>query len=306
MENERKVVGTGETVYDILFRDGQPVAAVAGGSCFNSIISVGRAGVPCSFVGYTGADEVGRRTVAFLRRNGVDTAHFLLRSGEQSAISLAFLGEDGDATYSFYRQPLSVSGGWTLPRMNGGDVLIFGSYFAACPAMQPLVRQLLEEAVQAHGIVYYDINFRRNHQAEREELLPAIRRNISRSTIVRGSTDDFDVLFGSRCARDIYKRYVSSLCPILICTSGAGSIVVCTPQGEHEFQPPHVENVVSTVGAGDSFNAGMACALIRRDIMPGNLCRLGREDWQQLVATACGFAAETCRSTENYIARRPL
>ena len=59
----RKVVGVGETILDILFKNNQPVAAVAGGSSFNSIISVGRAGVPCAFVGYTGADVVGQQTI---------------------------------------------------------------------------------------------------------------------------------------------------------------------------------------------------------------------------------------------------
>lgn len=57
MENSRKVIGAGETILDILFRQGQPVAAVPGGSTFNSIISVGRSGVPCAFV------EIGRAHV---------------------------------------------------------------------------------------------------------------------------------------------------------------------------------------------------------------------------------------------------
>ena len=87
MEKARKVVGVGETVLDILFRGGQPEAAVHGGSSFNSIVSVGRAGVPCTFVGYTGADIVGRQTIEFLRANGVGTEHFQVREGEKSAVS---------------------------------------------------------------------------------------------------------------------------------------------------------------------------------------------------------------------------
>ena len=82
MTNGRKVIGVGETILDILFRGGQPVAAVPGGSSFNSIISVGRASVPCTFVGYTGADHVGEQTVEFLRSNGVGTEHFQMFDGE--------------------------------------------------------------------------------------------------------------------------------------------------------------------------------------------------------------------------------
>ena len=66
----RKVIGMGETIMDIIFHGAQPTAAVPGGSSFNSIISIGRAGIPAVFVGETGHDEVGRpiRRVAGLPR----------------------------------------------------------------------------------------------------------------------------------------------------------------------------------------------------------------------------------------------
>lgn len=301
MEHIRKVIGVGEAILDILFRDGQPEAAVHGGSSFNSIISVGRAGVPCTFVGYTGADIVGQQTVRFMQDNGVGTEHFQLRQGEKSAISLAFIGENGDATYSFYKEPPHVSSAWTLPEMSLGDVMLYGSYYAVCPGMRPLFAQLLERAAKAGVIVYYDLNYRSNHRDELQQLTPHILQNFRQSTVVRGSADDFEVMFSTRDARDIYKMYISQYCKYLICTAGAGSIMVCTPTAFHEFQAPPIDNVVSTVGAGDSFNAGFACALIWEGILPEDLPSLGRDAWQRLVATACRFAGETCRSKENYI-----
>ena len=301
MENSRKVVGVGEAILDILFRDGQPVAAVPGGSTFNSLISVGRAGVPCTFVGYTGADRVGEQTADFLRSNGVGTEHFQTRDGEKSAISLAFLGENGDATYSFYREAPHVRDGWTVPEMACGDVLLYGSYYAVCAGMRPLITQLLERANQAGAIVYYDLNFRRNHSGELDSLMPVILQNFRQSTIVRGSADDFDVIFSSRDARYIYRMYISRHCPCFICTDGAGQITVCTPADSYEFQTPPIDDLVSTIGAGDSFNAGFSCALIWEGVSPESLPGLGRDVWQRLIATACRFAGETCRSKENYI-----
>lgn len=304
MENSRKIVGVGETILDILFRDGQPVAAVPGGSSFNSIISVGRAGVPCTFVGYTGADCVGQQTVDFLRSNGVGTESFQIRQGEKSAVSLAFLDHDGDATYTFYREPLHMRDSWTLPTLAHGDVLLYGSYYAACAGMRPLITQLQDLAAQTAAIVYYDLNFRPGHSDERESLTPVIQQNFRRSTIVRCSTDDIDVLFSSRSARDIYNRYIRHCCPYFICTAGAERIIVCTPRECYEFAAPSITDVVSTVGAGDSFNAGFSCALIWEGIMLEDLPGLGYNTWQRLIATACRFAGETCRSTENYIAHK--
>ena len=163
MENVRKVIGVGESILDILFRGGKPVAAVPGGSSFNSIISVGRAGVPCTFVGYTGDDYVGRQTVEFLRENGVGTDHFQLRKGEKSAISLAFLGQNHDANYLFYKETPHVASSWTLPAVERGDVMLYGSYFAACTGMRPLIVQMLERAAQGSAIVYYDMYLSVNH-----------------------------------------------------------------------------------------------------------------------------------------------
>ena len=49
----RKVIGIGETILDILFHDGQPQAAVPGGSIYNAVISLGRMGQNVTFISET-------------------------------------------------------------------------------------------------------------------------------------------------------------------------------------------------------------------------------------------------------------
>ena len=297
----RKVIGMGETILDILFRDNQPVAAVPGGSSFNSIVSVGRVGVPCCFVGYTGSDMVGQQTVDFMRRNGVGTDYFEVRDDEKSALSLAFLNADGDASYVFYKQPPRVSGNPRVPPFEPGDVLLYGSYYAACTGMRPLVTKMLEEANRAGAIVYYDLNFRSSHRDELEALTPTILDNFRQSTVVRGSADDFEIMYGTREAHLIYERHIATHCPVFVCTDGPRSVTVCTPRGTFGFDVPPVRDVVSTVGAGDNFNAGFSCALIRDGIGRDDLPTLPRQGWASLVGTACRFAGEACQSTENYV-----
>ena len=63
----RKVIGIGETILDIIFRNGQPTAAVPGGSVFNGIVSLARTGVPVSFISETGNDQVGNTILQFMQ-----------------------------------------------------------------------------------------------------------------------------------------------------------------------------------------------------------------------------------------------
>ena len=55
----RKVIGIGETVLDIIFKDNQPVGAVPGGSVFNAMISLGRCGVASTMLTDAGRDRIG-------------------------------------------------------------------------------------------------------------------------------------------------------------------------------------------------------------------------------------------------------
>lgn len=297
----RKVMAMGETTLDILFKDMQPVAAVPGGSSFNSIISLGRTGLPCAFVGYTGDDVPGQQTVDFLKENHIDTRYFEKRRNEKSAISLAYLNDNGDASYVFYKPTPQVGSAWQTPLFETDDALLFGSYFACCPGMRPMVESVLHEAVAHDAIIYYDINFRRSHLHELDTLLPAIKWNMRHSTIVRGSADDFDVMFGSLDAEQIYNEHIRAFCPVFICTGGAGTIVICTPAGTFHFQAPPIDDVVSTVGAGDSFNAGLIYAFQLAGIHREQFAHLTEQDWHTLIDTACAFAGDACRSTNNYI-----
>ncbi len=296
----RKIIGMGETILDILFKERRPMAAVPGGSSFNAIISVGRAGVPCHFVGSTGADEVGRIIVDFMHRNGVSTDYFE-QSEEKSAVSLAFLDEAGDAHYSFYKPAVRTPEAKRMPDFHADDVLLFGSYYACCRAMRPFVEPVLEAAVRSGATLYYDLNFRRPHAHELPDLLPTIEDNMRQSTIVRGSADDFEVMYGERDAETVYRRHIAPHCPLFICTSGADSITVCTPSGVWKFPVPAIDNVVSTVGAGDNFNAGLSCALVWQGITRSALSTLDESAWHHLITVATAFSSAACRSTENYV-----
>ena len=61
---------------------------------------------------------------------------------------------------------------------------------------------------------------------------------------------------------------------------------------------------MSTVGAGDNFNAGVVYALISRGIMRDQLLTLPTAEWDAIIDTGIRYAAEVCGTTENYIKKR--
>lgn len=285
---------------DILFKEDKPIDAVPGGSAFNSAISIGRVGVPCAFIGYTGRDHVGDLTVDFLKKNGVDVRFFEKKDRVKSCISLAFLDERGDAHYVFYKDtPVSNSLLDKKIEFKAEDTLLLGSYYAISSGTRSQIESVLDAAVVAGATVYYDLNFRSSHKEELPELMPAILDNFRKATVVRGSADDFEVMWGIRDARKIYKEHIARYCQVFICTSGAGFITVCTPDAAWDFVVPTVDSVVSTVGAGDNFNAGFLCALSQCQLSLSK--RIERSDIAPLIEAGVRFATAVCGSTENYV-----
>lgn len=300
MDRQRKVIAMGETIMDIIFHGQQPTAAVPGGSSFNSIISIGRSGIPAVFIGETGNDEVGRRITAFMKDNHVDTSQLRMRDDIKSAVSLAFLDEHNDAHYMFYKQPPQLSPDFIAPEITEGDILQFGSYYAIAPGMRQQVKPLLEHARNRNAILYYDLNFRQTHRHELAELLPAIHENYRLADVVRGSADDFAIMYDEREPEIIYRKHIAPYCPLFICTQGRGGIVLCTPDRLYRF-PVEPLQTVSTIGAGDNFNAGFIYGLIRYGIRRQDLRQLSSDAWEKLVECGKAFAANVCASVNNSI-----
>ncbi len=295
-----KIVGIGETVYDILFKNGSPVGGVPGGSVYNSIISIGRMGLPASFISEVGNDKLGEIIVAHLRDSGVDTSALCCFSDGKSPLSLAFLDEHGDADYIFYKDYPANRLAVEFPQVGCGDIVLCGSYFVLNPLLRSKVKPFLQQAYEQGAIIYYDINFRKNHVDEREQLLPTIIENMEYATIVRGSADDFRYLFDSTDGTDIYMSRIAPHCKNFIFTSGGGPVTLFTPQFTAQYAVKEVE-VRSTVGAGDNFNAGVVYGLWRSSATRDNVAVLPRATWDSIMECGLAFSAHACTLYDNYI-----
>ena len=301
MQN-RTVVGIGETVLDIVFRNMQPQAAVPGGSVFNAMVSLGRtAGRDCPDTRLLMASQAGQDAVAdliteFMAQNGLDTSCIQQDPG-QSTVSMALLDELNNARYEFFRDRELPPFRTPQIAFRPEDILLFGSFFAVSGATGPQTRELVQAARAAGAIIYYDINFRRNHPADPR----TVEENIALSDIVRGSDEDIQNLWGDPDPARVYRERIAPRCPNYICTKGAQPAEVFSPGVHACFETEPVARVVSTIGAGDNFNAGIVYGILRHGFTRERLRSLSEADWRLLVPTAMRFSAEVCGSLQNYV-----
>lgn len=296
----KKVIGIGETILDILFKENIPVKAVPGGSTFNSMISLGRMGLNTSFISEVGNDKVGSIILDMLADSGVDASSVCSFSDGKSPLSLAFLNANNDAEYMFYKDYPNNRLDVEFPIINQDDIVIYGSYFVLNPVLRNKTKAFLEYAHDNGAILYYDINFRKNHITERVKLGEAILENLEYADIVRGSSEDFENLYNMSDAERIYKEKIKFYCPTFIYTQGAGSISLFTKEGHREYTPNKVE-VRSTVGAGDNFNAGVVYGLVSNDISRQALSTLSSEIWDKIIRCGLDFSSHACTLLDNYV-----
>jgi fructokinase len=295
----QKIYAVGETILDIIFREQQPKAAKPGGSSFNAAITLGRLGVPITFISEMGNDRVGDMIQDFLEQNGVDSTYMSRYENGQSAIALAFLNDKSDAEYQFYKdyplQRLDVD----FPEFNPDDLLMFGSFYALNPGIRPRVRQLLEKAVGAGATVVYDPNFRSSHMAERDQLISVIKENMEYATILRASDEDLYNILGAENPMDAWEQ-VRKHCPILIYTANAHGVSLMTEELHLQVEVDRIEPV-STIGAGDTFNAGLLYGIWKHGYTRRQIGSIGSDQWTALLNDAIAFSREVCLSYDNYL-----
>ena len=298
----RKVIGIGETVLDIIFRNEQPISAVPGGSTFNAIISLGRSGVSTSFISETGNDRVGRNIIQFLRDNGCEADAVNMYPDSKSPLSLAFLNEQNDAEYIFYKDHPHDRLDFNYPDVQPDDIVLFGSYYALNPVIRPQVKGFLDYAHQRGAILYYDVNFRASHQHEVMKLTPNLLENFELADIVRGSAEDFEILFKKSDPSVVYRSQIAFYTKKFIYTRAADPIELFADGGLHKQYPVVPTETVSTIGAGDNFNAGFIYGLIRHRITRNDVERgLTEQQWDAAIESGLSFSTEVCRSLYNYV-----
>jgi fructokinase len=259
------ILSCGEALIDMLPRTSTTgeacFAPYAGGAVFNTAIALGRLGAPSAFFSGVSNDMLGEILADSLTASKVDTRH-LARSDRPTTVAFVKL-VNGQATYAFYDEATAgrMLSAADLPTLPAGITTLFlgGISLVNDPAASTY------EALQAREcgarVTMVDPNIRPGFIAGKEAAYRArIERMVARADIVKLSDEDLHWLEGQGDLTALAGGILAKGPKAVFITEGAkGARAVTATQDI--FVAAQKVTVVDTVGAGDTFNAGVLAAL---------------------------------------------
>ena len=258
------IVCCGEALIDFLPRKSADGAAVyqpfCGGSVYNTAIALGRLGIKTGFFSGLSTDFFGD-----MLRDGLKASHVDLSYAKiwDKPSTLAFVKlTDGHARYSFFDDN-SASRMLTkkdLPKLaKKVQALHFGS-ISLIPEPGGSTLEALMKREAKTRVISLDPNIRPSQIKDRRAHLARLNRMIAMADIVKISDEDVAWMTGKTDFAKPAKKWLKAGAKIVVVTRGGDGVEAYT-SGFAIHQPAVKVKVADTVGAGDTFTAGLLAAL---------------------------------------------
>lgn len=287
----------GESLLDIIINSNNEVKSIPGGAMLNTSVSLTRADVDVELISEIGNDVPAEIILRFLSQNIVGSYYIKKYPDTKSPVALAFLDKNKKPSYTFLKNYPEKRTLDNIPQFFPNDILLFGSFYSLDRAIRPHVVTILNKAKEAGITIIYDPNIRHASHLQSPEIRMAVIENIKYADIVKGSDEDFTNIFGienpEAQIEEIRKINNNS---VNIITLGAKG-VICDFERQRINLPALETEIVSTIGAGDAFNAGIIYALSHLKI---HKSRFGSY-LKAILNSGLKFSAQVCNSMENYV-----
>jgi fructokinase len=287
----------GEALIDMLPRtttEGEPAfAPYVGGAVFNTAIALGRLGAPAGFFSGLSSDLFGGQFRDALGASKVSSTY---AHTSPRPTTLAFVRLDnGQATYTFYDENtagrmLTVD---DLPKLGSEiEAMLFGAISLisepAGSAYEEFMRREHERRV-----MMLDPNIRPNFIPDKAKHLRRIRSMMAMADIVKLSDEDLNWFGEAGSHEDVVRNWLERGPTLIVVTHGGEGAMGYTRDHKVTVVPDKVE-VVDTVGAGDTFNAGILASLHEQGLLSKEaIANLSEDAIHKALALGARAAAVT-------------
>ena len=256
MAKDSPVLVLGEALVDVVHKDGN-ISEHVGGSPANVAFGLGRLDHDVTLAAWFALDDRGKRILAACEDANVKVAKGSERA-PRTSVANALIDAAGKATYQF---DLS----WLLPELPAaGSVghIHTGSIGATLePGGSQVVRAVREAADGA--TVSYDPNARPTLMGSAQAVLGRVEEIIALSDVVKSSDEDIEWLYPNQSVADVMRHWLNMGPSLAVVTRGGdGAYVAIASDDDIVEVAPNPVDVIDTVGAGDSFMAGLISGLL--------------------------------------------
>lgn len=292
-----RIALTGEALIDFTATEAGTLAFLGheGGSPLNTAVACARLGQPVGFLTQLSTDLFGERLMRFLEGNGVDT-RLIARSAAPS--TLAFVERTPKTNrYAFYTQG-SADATWApdpLPALPPEcRFLHFGSISLLQEPAAGRIADLI--AANAHRcVVVFDPNVRPSLISDMAAYRDRMAGWLALADLVKLSDEDAELLAPGRPVEALAADCLAAGAKAVIVTRGGDGATLWRKGHEAlSVAAPRIE-VVDTIGAGDTFTAGLSVALLTQGVEErSQLAALTDDAWRKVMSFAATAAALNC------------
>ena len=273
----------GEALIDLVPGE-QPSSyySVPGGSPYNVAVGLARLGQRVSLMARLSDTAFGRLLRDHARAEGIDLGASP-HAAEPTTLAVVGLDAGGQASYDFYVEG-TADWQWTAEETGrtpaSTAVLHFGSLASWTPPGDARILDLARtHRERGDVLVSYDPNVRPALLADHGHGQRAVERAVRLAHLVKASADDIAWLYPDHPPGEVARRWLGLGATVVVITRSASGADAYTSGGLALHRPAREVVVVDTVGAGDSFTAGLIASLIRRDRYgPADLARLPADE----------------------------
>ena len=254
------IICAGESLIDMVSFRGEPeYTPHVGGSNFNSSIALGRLGADSYYFGAVSNDSYGELIENTLRHSKVKE-DFVIKTNRPTTLAYADV-IDGIAEYTFVDEH---SAGRLLDKaslkpfinrvMKAKALLVGGISLQAEPCGSSW--QSFIDEVAGHLPIYFDANIRPDFIENKQAYLTRFIELTYKVDIIKISDEDYRYLYGAQDFNEVSKNWLDNGVKCIILTLGSEGSKVIYDNGKEVFVKSLKVDVVDTISAGDTFNAG--------------------------------------------------
>ena len=262
-----RILVIGEALIDIVREASGAEAEHVGGSPANVAVGLARLEHPVRLATAVGGDERGERIVEHLTARGVELTAGSVTSHPTSTAQVTF-DADRNATYEFDIH-------WNLAPVpvESDDVHLHAGSLAT--ALEPGAGQAREAMATSReaATLSYDPNIRPGIMGDLESVKDGVEDLLTIVDVVKASSDDVELLYPGRSVEEVIDHWLSLGPALVVLTRGADGVTYRTRSSKPVSLPTGAGTVVDTVGAGDSFMAGLLSGLMSLGLLGGPRAR---------------------------------